>query len=379
MTVPEARRTVAVWRDDWLPGSETFIRNQLAAMTRWTPRPVGLRPFASVLSSDDDLLLFRGAGRLDQARRQAFRLTRRSRRLDSWLRSPDVKLVHAHFGQDATQVVPTCRRLGLPLVATFHGMDVTRRVDEGSGRTARLVRARYAEVFEHAARLIAVSEFIASSLVALGAPERRIEVVPIGIPLPAVPAGPRPDPSAGIVFVGRLDFKKGVPDLFDAVAALPDPWRGVPVTVVGGGPLEQSLREQATRLGIDARFLGAQPPARVDEILREAYLFCAPSRTAPDGDAEGFGMVFLEAAARGLPVVSYRHGGVPEAVADQETALLAPEGDVAALGAALLELLTDPERAARLGAAGEASARARFDIRSCTSRLEDLYDAVATG
>ena len=88
-------------------------------------------------------------------------------------------------------------------------------------------------------------------------------------------------------------------------------------------------------------------------------------------------MVFLEAACAGLPVVSYRHGGVPEAVADGESGLLVPEGDVVALSTALEDLLSNPDKAALLGRAGRHRVTSRFDIRTCTADLENIYDRAA--
>lgn len=88
-------------------------------------------------------------------------------------------------------------------------------------------------------------------------------------------------------------------------------------------------------------------------------------------------MVFLEAAAQGTPAVAYRHGGVNESVVDGETGLLAAEGDIAGLTDNLRRVLTDRALAERLGTRGRERVLAEFDIRTCTARLEDLYDEVA--
>jgi glycosyltransferase involved in cell wall biosynthesis len=87
-------------------------------------------------------------------------------------------------------------------------------------------------------------------------------------------------------------------------------------------------------------------------------------------------MVFLEAAAHRLPVVAYRHGGVPEAVADGVGGLLCAEGDVPALAAKLSRLLDDDALRERLGRAARARVVERFDITERTAALERLYDRV---
>ena len=115
--------------------------------------------------------------------------------------------------------------------------------------------------------------------------------------------------------------------------------------------------------------MGHRPPAEVHADLARGGVFCGPSRRTAAGAVEGLGTVFLEAAAHGLAVAAYRSGGVPEAVADGTTGLLAPEGDVPALARALCALLDDPALARRLGEAGihvrrfaETPARLRFGL-----------------
>jgi glycosyltransferase involved in cell wall biosynthesis len=185
------------------------------------------------------------------------------------------------------------------------------------------------------------------------------------------------DPRSGIIFVGRLVEKKGVPDLLRAVGMLPEPYRAVPITVVGYGPLLAELRKSAAELGLDVTFLGRRTSAEIADLLRVHAIFCGPSQRAANGDAEGLGMVFIEAALAGLPVVAYRHGGVVEAVDDLTTGLLAPEGDVGILSSNLAALLSEPDRAAALGRAGARRAADLFELSTQAAELERLYDHIA--
>jgi glycosyltransferase involved in cell wall biosynthesis len=113
--------------------------------------------------------------------------------------------------------------------------------------------------------------------------------------------------------------------------------------------------------------------------MLRARVLCVPSRRAPDGDAEGLGQVVLEAAAVGTPTVGYRHGGIPEAVRDGVTGLLAAEGDVAGLRAALARALDDDALWAQLSAAARRHVETEFDLGRQTARLEALYDEVCSG
>ncbi|MFY1702940.1 glycosyltransferase [Micromonospora sp. WMMA1923] len=368
------RRRVTVWRLELLPGSETFVRDQADALRRWTPTLLGSLRVPSPLSRADDTAVF-GRGFGDRVRLALADLTGRSGRITAELARTRPDLVHAHFGKDAWLVLRAVRRLGVPLVVTVHGYDVT-ALPAAPGRRGRRARRRLRAVLGRADAVVAVSEFIRDRVLAQGADPARTVVLPIGIRLPEPP---EPAPTEwDVVFVGRFVAKKGVADAIAAVAALP---AGVAprCVFIGDGPLRAAAVAEAAARGLDAVFPGALPPAEVRRYLGRARVFLGPSRTAPDGDAEGFGMVFLEAAAAGLPVVSYRHGGVPEAVVDGVTGLLAPEGELPALTEALRRLLSDPALAERLGAAGRARAVTAFDIRERTAALEGLYDRLVGG
>jgi glycosyltransferase involved in cell wall biosynthesis len=356
-------RRVTVWREEVLPDSETFIVNQLRAMRSWTPVLAGVRTRHSSLPATPEFVVEDGstslAGRADRWLYWRLRTSPRlQRRLAGSL------LVHAHFGPDGARIARAARVARRPLLVTFHGYDATMRSAD--------LGIDYRPLFRSAAGLICVSQFVRRRLIAAGAPERKTTTLPIGIPVP-------PDGDAvraqRVLFVGRLVEKKGCGDLLTALSGLPDP---PPVDVIGDGPLRSDLERLAGDLRVPARFLGAREPAYVARAMSSSMVLCVPSKTAASGDQEGLGMVFLEAAAHRLPVVSYASGGVPEAVADGETGLLAPEGDVAALARGLQAVVRDPELAARLGSAGRARVDALFDIDRCTAALERFYDETVT-
>src|SRR5690606_38759661 len=156
---------VAVWRDVWLADTETFVRDQVRALGRWRPFLVGLRRRENVLGVVPDAAPLT-SGRLATLRTQVLGSLGMRGTLVSALERSGASLVHAHFGTSAVQALPVARRAGLPLVATFHGYDVTSTPGVGFG-LGREYRSRLREVFDYASRLVAVSEFIAERLVAL--------------------------------------------------------------------------------------------------------------------------------------------------------------------------------------------------------------------
>ncbi len=372
------RPTVAVWRDVWLPPSETFIRDQMAAMTRWQGVRIGMQQLPEPLVPAD-FAPFTGASSLQKLRGELLGTVGWERQFVNFLMEAEAKVLHAHFGPSAIRALPVAKRAGLPMVATFHGYDVTRvpRLSLGRGRE---YRRRLQRLFHYADRLIAVSDFIADRLIRLGAPESRVTVHYTGIDVrgfdATTPLLPRSERN-GIVFVGRLVPKKGVLDLLDAVAQLPGELRRTPITMLGDGPLAGEARRRADEAGLELTLAGFRTSDEVAAMLDRAAVFCVPSRTGPDGDAEGFGMVFLEAGLHGAPVVSYAHGPLREAVDHGTTGLLAQEKDVAGLAAHLETVLTDDQLADRLGRRGRQRVLDQFDIRRCTGALERIYDEVS--
>jgi glycosyltransferase involved in cell wall biosynthesis len=218
-----------------------------------------------------------------------------------------------------------------------------------------------------------VSDVIRRKAIALGADPAKVRVHYTGVPAPLVPADTAK--TWDVIFVGRFVEKKGIDDLIEALGRIPD--LRPRALFIGAGPLEEAVRARAAELGLDATFLGAQEPAAVQRRMAESKIFVSPSKTAPNGDAEGLPTTILEAARLGVPAVSTRHSGIPEAVEHGETGLLGDEGDRAALADNIRRLLADDELRDRLGRQARRAAEARFDLDKQTRRLEELYDAVA--
>ncbi len=173
-----------------------------------------------------------------------------------------------------------------------------------------------------------------------------------------------------ILSVGRAVEKKGYDDLLAALAQLPAnlSWRFVHI---GGGPLLESLKALAGRLGIAARiqWRGPQDQAGILAELRAADVFALASRIASDGDRDGLPNVLLEALSQSLCVAATRAGAIAELIVDGENGLLVEPGDPASLAAALGRLIGDPDLRAKLGAAGAIRLRQEFSLDACIERL----------
>lgn len=156
-----------------------------------------------------------------------------------------------------------------------------------------------------------------------------------------------------ILAAGRFVPRKGFDRLIRLLPELRKACGDVVLVLAGSGPEEGRLRREAVQSGVDAhvRFDLAPSRGRLGFLYRAAHVFAMPVRASAD-DVEGFGIVYLEAALFGVPVVATRTGGVPEAVVDGVTGLLADPDSESEVFTALKRLLDDPRTAARMGAAG---------------------------
>jgi glycosyltransferase involved in cell wall biosynthesis len=196
-------------------------------------------------------------------------------------------------------------------------------------------------------------------------------VVRNGVPLDEFSAQPQPVPGR-IVALGRLAPQKR-PDLaVKAFAGARTRYPEAELHFVGEGPLHAEVEALIADLGLRGavKLLGQR--AHVPPLLARASCLLLAS------DYEGCPFSVLEAMAAGVPVVATRVGGVPELVDDGVTGLLAEAGDEEALAGALIELLADPTRAMRMGAAGRERARRDFSADRMVQRITELYEQIAT-
>lgn len=376
---PAPRPTVAVYRNTLLSASETYIRTQGETLHRYRSHYVCMRRIAGLELPDERVTVLNRGGRLGRLREITFKALGVSLALERAVRRVGPRLLHAHLGVDGAVALPLARRLGLPLVVTFHGYDATASDADALARGYRYrVYLRRREALKRDARLfIAVSEFTRGRLVQAGFPAVKLVVHYIGVDTEQF----RPDPTVVrepvVLFVGRLIEKKGVAHLIAAMREVQAQVPGVELVIAGRGLLRPALEAQAREAGVRVRFLGAQRPEEVRAWMARARLLCIPSVTASNGDAEGLPIVLLEALAMGLPVVASRSAGIPEAITDGETGLLAAEGDRAALARHIRALLTDAPLAERIGGAALRHVRERFDVRRQAEALEELYDRAA--
>jgi len=244
-------------------------------------------------------------------------------------------VVHAHWLPSGIAGLATRK----PLLVQLWGTDV---------ELAKRLPWLFRPVLRRARVVVCASSALATDARALGA--RDVHVIPSGVELPA--GVPAPEEPPHLLYVGRLSEEKGVRDLADATV-------GLPLTVVGDGPLRNVLPQA----------VGFVPHDGLGPYYERAAAVVVPSLR------EGYGVVAREAMAYGRPVVATRVGGLPDAIENGVTGLLVPPGDPVALRAALELLLADPALREQLGAAARAKARTEFSWAAATRATILAYEA----
>jgi colanic acid/amylovoran biosynthesis glycosyltransferase len=367
--------SVIIFRIQLLPPSETFIVSQAAAMRRFSPYFVGWRKVAGIELPAQETWTVDQGGLRGKLRELRFRYVGPTIEQLARLRASSPRLVYAHFAPDGYAAMQLAERLGVPLVTALHGYDVT-MTDQAIAATRlgrEYLRGRSA-LQKTGALFLTCSEFIRQRALDLGYPPERTIVHSIGVDVQRFRPPVAEQRNHLVLFVGRLVEKKGCDTLISAMAEVQHNRPAAELVIIGDGPSRRTYESQAASLGLRCRFLGTQPGSVVQSWMARAAVFCAPSRVAASGDAEGFGIVFIEAQAMGLPVVSTLSGGIAEAVKQGETGLLVKEHDHRALAQAILLLFEDHELWQRYSLAGRKNVETYFDLARQTSLLENLFE-----
>ena len=292
---------------------------------------------------------------------------------------------HRVSGVHAGRVLPeglvgwlVARLIGKPFVVYAHGEEITTWREPMKRRVMTFV-------YRHADQIVANSEFTRTELMRLGVAMDKIALIAPGVDIEkfqpiAAPARLRESlgisPSHPLILsVGRLSRRKGFDNVVRALSALRQSGLDVHYVVIGIGEDESYLRKTARDLDLGDRvhLIGHVPVEDLSFWYNTCDVFAMPNRDI-DGDTEGFGMVFLEAAACGKPAVAGVAGGTGAAVVDGVTGMRVDGASVDAVASAFRELLSSRDKAAKLGAAGYARVLREFSWDSVARRTTQVMN-----
>ena len=276
--------------------------------------------------------------------------------------------LHAHFASVAASVTRLAALFAaIPYTFTAHAKDIYHD-DVRSDALERKLR--------DAAAVVTVSDYNVQYLRDRYGPiAGAVRRVYNGLDLADFPYRSPGDRPARIVAVGRLVEKKGFADLIAACAELARSGRDFSCVLVGAGALESDLRGRIRAAGLESRveLLGPRPQAEIVRLVQDGAAFAAPCVLSADGDRDGLPTVLLEAMALGTPCVSTDVTGIPEVLRHEDTGLIVPQHDPAALAQALDRLLGDARLRVRLATRARQLVEREFDIHRNSKVVREMF------
>jgi glycosyltransferase involved in cell wall biosynthesis len=394
---------VLIYRNHLLARSETFIKRQVKALSRWDGVLIG-QPMTDGLALDDVAHRAVKIPRATAASKLLQKLQRccspqpalnelssfqRARsiaqmvRMADWfkvLRAMNPRLLQVHFGTDAEEAWPIAIALNIPMVVTLHGFDASiYDVCWESGRQGKKYRqypSAIRAMSDRGTKFIAVSDAIKHDALKLGINPLSIRKIIIGVAIPESYRSAMEAREPRVLFVGRIVEKKGLEFLLRAFSTVKAAVPSAELRVIGDGPLGGQLREFVAAQGLQVKFLGWQSEETVMAEMHEARVLCVPSVRAANGNGEGLPTVIMEAQAIGLPVVTSARGGTTEGIIDGVTGIAVKEAETSELATALIRVLTDDVFAKSASVQARAFAEERLNIVRQTRALEEFYDEI---
>jgi glycosyltransferase involved in cell wall biosynthesis len=279
-----------------------------------------------------------------------------------------VSIIHAHTGSvSAWAAIYAAQRHHVPCVVTYHGSEVYTILAQRH-KGWRLCR----DSFRLADLNLPVSRSLESILRRHAQPIGRCETLLLGVDQTRFypPSEPSAEPHA--LFVGRVERAKGIFDLLSAWVKVRLACPDASLSIVGEDCTDGLFVRKVRSCGVESsiKLTGPLPNPAIADLMRQSRLFCLPSH------GEGTSVCVMEAMSSGLPVVATCVGGIPAVVDHEKTGLLVDTGDIEGLATAIVRLLRDPDRCARMGQVAQAFAREYLDARKTAERLVKLYSTL---
>lgn len=348
---------IAVLRSWYLPLSETFIYQELIR-----------------LRENQTIVCAKKLMNLGEFPYQPIYSYHTEDELIEILKKNRIELIHARFGTTGVEMLNVKKRCKVPMLTSFHGFD-----SPDNRKNKSRYKGVLKKLFEKGELFTVPSCHMRNILIKNGCPPQKIRVHYSGIDLEQFPYSPRSIPASPepiqILTVGRLIPKKGTEYLLQAFQRVVKKHPPCMLHIVGDGPLDKKLKIMTKELGIEkkTKFWGALPHHHVADLFQKTHIFCLPSIRTRKGNVEGIPNVIKEAMAAGLPVVSTKHGGIPEIIKHGKTGLLVRGKDSKEPADALLKLIRHPETWESFGIAGRKYIEENFNSRLQVPKLEKLY------
>lgn len=289
------------------------------------------------------------------------------------VRNRNIDLIHAHtpvpFAVDVAALVS--RRMGIPLVITYHSNTLYR--DQWWMDTLTTLYLPFqALAFRRASVIAAVSQGLRQTYPSYAS---KMTVIPSGVNLGEFPQTSYPKQSQRCLFIGPLSSaypSKGLDVLLKSMVRVHQKFPMAELWVAGGGNRQEAFEIMAKKLGIAprVRFFGQVDHSKIPSMMREANVIVVPSLKS-----EGAPTVIVEAMASGRPVIGTNVGGIPDLIQHGQTGAVVAPHDDGQLAKFIIEYLSNPELAARLGSQGRKQAEQHYAWSTVGKRYEEIFES----
>ncbi len=347
-------------------GFKTFIYDEIRSLKKF--EPIVLTEMVGSLIYNPIELKIYSASDVVFLKRKSF--------LKNILIQNEVELIRAFMAYGGMKMWPICKSLNLPLITSFHGLDVSERPKNP------IFLKRLRELFREGDIFLVRSKSMKEDVVNLGCKPDKIRVLYGGIDIDKfkfLERKKKKNDATKILMCGRFVEKKGFSYGIKAFYNLLNKHNNLELHIVGGGILDKKLKSLVKKLEIENKvfFLGPRAPADIPRVMGKSDIFLSPNVTSRKGDKEGIPNTIKEAMATGLPVVSTFHAGIPELVRNNETGLLLPEKDIDGLTGKLNHLIENRNLRERMGENGRKVIEKKFNLRKRIKELENIYEEIA--
>jgi colanic acid/amylovoran biosynthesis glycosyltransferase len=287
-----------------------------------------------------------------------------------FLYEQEVDLLWGHYLNRSWPLIRIANELGIRFFVHALGYDLSRMFRKAKWRR------RYAD-YKHASGVIVLNKIMQDRLISVGISEEKVHIIPCGVDVPENRIVRTATDMVHCLAVGRMVGKKAPLKLLESFRLALQQNLNMHLDYVGTGPLFKKAQGFVHAHGLQNHVTlhGGQPHQVVIDLMHRADLFLQHSIVDPKtGDEEGMPVVILEAMAQGLPVVSTKHAGIPEAVLDGLTGYIVEEGNVNGMAKHILELAEDAQKRLRMGERGWRTARDNYTWQIERAKLLDLMD-----
>jgi colanic acid/amylovoran biosynthesis glycosyltransferase len=286
-----------------------------------------------------------------------------------YLISNNINAVLAEYGVTGAIIYHLCKQLDIPLIVHFHGYDAHHKP------TVTTFQSDYQKMFESAKSIIVVSAYMHQRLIDIGASKEKIYLNYYGIDVSSFePCNAEKNPPY-FTCIGRFVDKKAPYLVILAFVQVISRYPESRLFFIGDGILLESCKNLAESLGLKDKviFMGVKSPDAVRQQLTKSRAFVLHSLETTEGDSEGTPNVVIEAMASGLPIISTRHAGIMDIVAEGECGFLVKEKDIEGMANNMIKFLSLPSLASEMGGNGRKFVEEKLSMEKS---IRNLYQII---